>query len=81
MNPRVKKVKYKSPYKLLITFSNGEIKEFDFSSYLNYPVFMVLRNEAFCQKAKVLNGTVIFDEETDFDPDTLYLESKSLTAV
>lgn len=81
MNPRVTKVKYESPYKLLLNFSNGEVKEFVFSSYLNYPVYLALKDESFCQKAKVFNGTVIFDEETDFDPDTLYLESKRLTTV
>lgn len=26
------------------------------------------------RKARVKHGTVVWDEETDFDPDTLYLE-------
>jgi hypothetical protein len=37
-----------------------------------------LKDEAYCRKAKVLNGTVVWDEFVDFDPDTLYLESKPL---
>jgi len=78
MNPRVTNVKYEFPYKLILSFTNGELKEFNFSSYLNYPVYEVLKDEAFCKKAKVFNGTVIFDDITDFDPDTLYLESKRL---
>jgi len=78
MNPRVIDVKYESPYKLILTFTNGELREFDFSPYLDYPVYQVLKDEIFCRKAKVFNGTVIFDEVTDFDPDTLYLESKRL---
>ncbi|HMI64471.1 MAG TPA: DUF2442 domain-containing protein [Cyclobacteriaceae bacterium] len=76
MNPRVAAVQYESPLKLLLTFTNKEVKEFDFSSYLNYPVFEILKDEAYCRKAKVLNGTVVWDEFVDFDPDTLYLESK-----
>ena len=80
MNQRVTDVKYETPYKLILTFTNGEIKEFDFSLYLNYPVYQVLRDETFCRKTKIFNGTVIFDEVTDFDPDTLYLESKRLVA-
>lgn len=78
MNPRIISVVYKSKYKLLLTFSNKEIREFDFSSYLHYPVYQILKDEIFCQKAKVFNGTVVWNNEIDFDPDTLYLESKSL---
>jgi hypothetical protein len=81
MNPRVSTVQYKSPYKLILTFTNNEVKEFDFSSYLDYPVYRVLKDETFCNKATVFNGTVIWDENTDFDPDTLYLESKPLLHV
>jgi hypothetical protein len=79
MNPRVKEVKYQSKYKLILTFQNSEVKLFDLSSYLNYPVFENLKNESFCTKAKVINGTVAWDDVIDFDPDTLYLESKSIT--
>jgi hypothetical protein len=78
MNPRVTIVRYKKPYKLILTFSNKEVKEFDVSRYLTYPVYEVLKDEAFCQTARVFNGTVIWDDSTDFDPDTLYLESKTL---
>ena len=46
---------------------------------MNYPVYELLKDEDFCEKARVYNGTVIWDESTDFDPDTLYLESKELT--
>ena len=70
MNPRVNNVKYEPPYKLQLTFNNGEVKEFDFANYLVYP--------AFCSKVKAYMGTVVWDEEIDFDPDTLYLESKSI---
>jgi hypothetical protein len=78
MNPRVIKVEYKSKYRLILTFTNGEIKEFDLSPYLQYPVFESLNDEFFCSKAYIFNGTVIWDDNTDFDPDTLYLESKTL---
>lgn len=78
MNPRVTAVQYENPYKLLLTFTNKEVKEFDFSAYLRYSVYEVLKDEGYCRKAKVLNGTVVWDEFVDFDPDTLYLESKPL---
>lgn len=78
MNPRVTDVEYKSQYKLILTFENGEMKEFSLLPYLQYPVFDLLNDESFCRKAKVFNGTVVWDDITDFDPDTLYLESKTL---
>lgn len=81
MNPRVKMVKYESLYKLILTFNNGEVKAFDFAPYLSYPVFEVLKDEAYCRKATVFNGTVVWNDSTDFDPDTLYLESKPLAQV
>jgi hypothetical protein len=76
MNPRVNDVKYKHPYKLILTFNNGELKEFDFVNYLNYPVYEKLKNPFFCSTVKVFLGTVVWDDEIDFAPDTLYLESK-----
>ncbi len=78
MNPRVITTDYKSPYKLILGFANGEVKAFDISPYLSFPVYHDLQDESFCSKAKTLNGTVVWNDEIDFDPDTLYLESKPL---
>jgi len=78
MNPRVKNVSYQSPYSLKLVFTNGEEKLFSFQPYLEVPVYQKLKNEAFAQKAYCFNGTVAWDNVLDFDPDTLYLESKSL---
>ncbi|MHB1921216.1 MAG: DUF2442 domain-containing protein [Chitinophagaceae bacterium] len=78
MNPRVNRVQYQFPNKLILTFTNKEVKEFDFTNYLQYPIYKALNDETFCRKAKVFKGTVIWDEWIDFDPDTLYLESKLL---
>lgn len=50
MNPRVLTVEYKGEYQLLLKFTNQEIKQFDFSAYLNYPVYEPLKDEAFCKK-------------------------------
>ena len=79
MNPRVLTVQYKKPYKLILTFTNNEIKEFDFSNYLGYPVYHALMDESFCNIARVVNGTVAWDDNVDFDPDTLYSESHPVT--
>ncbi len=81
MNPRVKAVRYESPYKLNVTFLNGEVREFDMAPYLQYPVFENLQDESYCQKVSVNNGTVVWGDEIDFDPDTLYLEGKKMVSV
>ena len=78
MNPRVTIVRYKKPYKLILTFTNKEVREFVLSKYLAVPVYEILKDESFCKTARVFNGTVVWNESTDFDPDTLYLESKVL---
>ena len=76
MNPRAKNILYKSPYNLIVTFANGEVKKFNLLPYLDYPIYEDLKNESYCRKARVQNGTVVWDEYIDDDPDRLYLESK-----
>ena len=75
MNPRAKNILYKSPYNLIVTFTNGEVKKFDLQPYLDYPIYQELKNESLCSKAVVENGTVMWNDEIDIDPDRLYLES------
>jgi hypothetical protein len=78
MSPRVVHVKYQGHYKLMLTFANGEVKQFDFRSYLNYPVYEALQDEIFCKKVKTSDGIVQWNEDIDFSPDTIYLESVSV---
>ncbi len=78
MNPGVKKVAYISPYQLHLWFANGEEKLFSLQTYVDVPVCQKLRNEAFASKAYCFNGTVAWDDMIDFDPDTLFTESKPL---
>jgi len=75
MNPRVLKVEYQDDYKLRLTFTNKEVRQFDLSAYLNYPVYQPLKDKSFCKKVKAADGIIQWNEYIDFDPDTLYLES------
>jgi Protein of unknown function (DUF2442) len=81
MSPRVKSAAYKSPYCLTIVFENREIREFDFSSYLHFPVYSSLKDESVCRNVKVIAGTVAWNDEIDFDPDRLYEVSIVLQTV
>ena len=75
MNPRVVKVEYKGKYNLLVTFTNKEVKQFDLTNYLSYPVYQALSDETFCRKVRVVNGILQWNDDIDFSPDTVYLES------
>ena len=76
MNPRVLAVEYKGNHKLLIQFTNKEIKQFDFRPYINYPVYTPLKDETFCKKVKAIDRVVQWNDEIDFSPDTIYLNRK-----
>ena len=53
MNPGAKNILYKSPYNLIVTFTNGEVKQFDLLPYLEYPVYEDLKNESYRSNARV----------------------------
>jgi hypothetical protein len=76
MNPRPDSVMAADDYTLWVKFENGEEKIFDMKPFLHYPVYEELKNELLFKDAKVQYGTVVWNEEIDLDPDTLYLESK-----
>lgn len=78
MSPGVQHVEYIGGYKLLLTFTNKERKQFDFSAYLHYPVYEPLKDESFCKKVKAVDGIVQWSDIIDFAPDILYLESKPI---
>ncbi len=61
MNPRAKSVEYKKGYCLLVVFTNGEEKFFDLKPYLSYPVYEKLKDEAYCSRAKIQDGIVVWD--------------------
>ena len=68
----VDSVKALPEYKLLVNFNTGEKKVFDFSKYLNYPVFNKLKNPILFNKVFADGHTVVWDEDTDIAPERLY---------
>ena len=81
MNPRVVRVKPLKNYLIEIEFSSSESKIFDVKPYLHYPIYEELNNLELFAKAKVSLGTVVWNDDIDFCPDTLYLESEKLEIV
>ena len=78
MLPRVKQVEPMSDYRLSLSFTNGEKRQFAVKPYLSYPVYQPLVQWEIFKQVMVSNGTVCWgnDGYIDFDPDTLYLESR-----
>jgi hypothetical protein len=75
MNPRVKQVTASSDYKLHIEFTNGECGIYDCSHLLDFGVFTELKDMHYFRKAKAWDGTVVWPNEQDICPDTLYIDS------
>jgi len=76
MNPRVKSVIPEDDYKLRVIFSNGETGIYDCTPLLNFGVFCELRDVDYFRRVRVEGGTVVWPNEQDICPDTLYQDSK-----
>ena len=74
MNPDVIAVIPQEDFCLLVTFATGERKKFDVKPYLQYPVFKKLTQPGYFDKVHVEYGTVVWDQNTDLSPDSLYLK-------
>lgn len=75
LRPRVKQATALPEHRLLITFDNGEKRVFDAKPLLRYPCFSPLQDASFFKTVRVAYGTVAWDGDIDYCPDTLYDES------
>ena len=75
LGPRVSAVTPTEDYTLLLTFTNGEQRVFDVTPLLEMPAFKQLANKIFFQSVKVAYGSVLWPQDIDYCPDTLYMES------
>ncbi|PRY40150.1 uncharacterized protein DUF2442 [Spirosoma oryzae] len=76
MNPRVLSVQPTTDFQLLIHFTNQERKVFDVKPYLSVGVFRALQDITLFNQVKPFNGTVVWPNNLDIDPDTLYLDGE-----
>ena len=81
LGPRVISVIPTDEYKLILTFTNGEQREFDAVPLLEDVVFKPLENIAFFKSVKVAYGTVAWPQDIDYCPDTLYIQSIPISAM
>lgn len=76
MTPDVVQVKAQLDYSLDVVFANGERRKFDMKPYLSYPAWAKLTEANCFMKAHVAYGTVVWTDEIDLSPDTLYLRGE-----
>lgn len=72
----VKRVEPKQDYFLLLTFENGEKRQFDMKPYLDIGIFKELREVRLFNTARVCFNSVAWANEADFDPEVLYGKSE-----
>ena len=71
----IKEVKSLEDYKLLLTFENGEMREFDMAPYMDKGLFRELKDVNLFSKVNVSFDTVEWDNGIDLCPEVLYEES------
>ena len=71
-------VRVLNDYKLMIKFSTGEEKIYDAKLDLDFGVFQSLKDENLFSQARIARGTVVWNDDLDIAPETLYQESKSI---
>jgi len=62
-------------YNLILTFENGEKRQFDMNPFLDKGIFKELRNIAKFNSVRISFDTIQWDNQADLDPETLYLDS------
>lgn len=75
MRPKAIDVKPLKEKKLLIKFSNGEMRIFDVTPYMKHKAFIELDNEEEFRKVKVGGLSIEWENGADICPDELYNNS------
>ena len=74
---RVKDVKPTDDYKLVLTFTNNEVKIFDVTPYLEKGFFKQLKDKSYFKNVKPFMDSIQWKNGQDFCPDMLYLDSQN----
>ena len=77
VHPKLENAEALDDYNLLLSFSNGERKLFDFKPNLNHPYYKNLANLSFFSNIAVIDGEIEWATGQDFCPRTLYEKSVS----
>ena len=78
MYPAVREVTPGSDYTLLLTFDNGDKRQFDLKPYLDLGIFKELKDISKFNTVRVSYDSIEWANEADFDPEVLFKDSKIL---
>ncbi len=78
MMHRIKQVTPQTDFTLLLTFANGENKQFDVKPYLNKGVFVGLQTYDKFSQVHVSGGAIEWPDEIDLCADMLYEHSEHI---
>ena len=71
-HPKLTEARASDPYRLVLQFSNGEKKVFDFTPNLAHPFYKDLKNPLLFKNVTVHDGEIEWATGQDFCPHTLY---------
>ena len=74
----IKSVQAIPNYNLILTFQNGEKRQFDMNPYLNTGIFQELRDIAKFNTVRISFDSIEWENEADLDPEVLYQQSKKI---
>ena len=74
----IKNVQPTPNYQLILTFENGEKRQFDMNPYLGTGIFKELKDVTLFNSVKVSFDTIEWENEADLDPEVLYNNSKKI---
>jgi hypothetical protein len=75
LGPRVKAVEPANDYTLRLLFTNGESRVFNAKPLLDMNVYKPLADLSLFKTVKVAYGSILWSDDIDYCPDTLYSES------
>ena len=82
MNPQVISVEPQQDYKVLLTFDNQEVREFDMKPYINRSSFFKqLEDKEYFKTVRVSLGSIQWKNGQDLSPYTLYSKSKLISSL
>jgi hypothetical protein len=72
----IRNVKPQDNYLLLLTFENGEKRQFDMKPYLEIGIFQELKDPDLFNTVTTSFDSIEWANEADFDPEVLYQKSQ-----
>ena len=78
---KVVAVQANEDFSLDLKFTDGSVKRFDVSPYLDCGVFTELKDMSYFKQVRIAFGTAQWPHEQDISPETLYLEGVSVNEV